>query len=71
MEKSSYKKFVLMLVISFFIMYAIMYLNVDRFDHFYINMTRFYMTLLMVSAMALLMFGMMRGRCTRIESLIR
>ncbi len=60
MEKSSYKKFVLMLVISFFVMYAIMYLNVDRFDHFYINMTRFNMTLLMVSAMALLMFGMMR-----------
>ena len=60
MEKGSYKKFVLMLVISFFVMYAIMYLNVDRFDHFYINMTRFYMTLLMVSAMALLMFGMMR-----------
>ncbi len=60
MEKGSYKKFVSMLVISFFVMYAIMYLNVDRFDHFYINMTRFYMTLLMVSAMALLMFGMMR-----------
>ncbi len=36
MEKGSYKKFVSMLVISFFIMYAIMYLNVDRFDHFYI-----------------------------------
>jgi len=60
MEKGSYRKFALMLVISFFIMYAIMYLNVDQFDHVYINMTRFYMTLLMVSAMALLMLVMMR-----------
>lgn len=60
MEKGSYRKFALMLVISFIIMYAIMYLNVDQFDHVYINMTRFYMTLLMVSAMALLMLGMMR-----------
>lgn len=60
MEKGGYKKFALMLAISFFMMYAIMYLNVDQLDHVYINMTRFYMTLLMVSAMALLMLVMMR-----------
>ena len=60
MEKGGYKKFALMLAISFFMMYAIMYLNVDQLDNVYINMTRFYMTLLMVSAMALLMLVMMR-----------
>lgn len=60
MEKGNYKKFALMLFISFVAMYAIMYLNVDQFDHVYINMTRFYMTLLMISAMALIMLGMMK-----------
>lgn len=60
METGNYQKFALMLVVSFFIMYAIMYLNVDEFDHVYINMTRFYMTMLMVAAMALVMLGMMR-----------
>lgn len=49
-----------MLFISFVAMYAIMYLNVDQFDHIYINMTRFYITLLMISAMALIMLGMMK-----------
>lgn len=48
-----------MLAGSFILMYAIMYLNVDQIDHVYLNMTRLYMTLLMVSAMALLMLGMM------------
>lgn len=60
MKKDNYKKFALMLFISFVAMYAIMYLNVDQFDHVYINMTRFYMTLLMISAMALIMLGMMK-----------
>lgn len=60
MEKGNYKKFALMLFISFVAMYAIMYLNVDQFDHIYINMTRFYITLLMISAMALIMLGMMK-----------
>lgn len=60
MEKGNYKKFALMLFISFVVMYAIMYLNVDQFDHIYINMTRFYITLLMISAMALIMLGMMK-----------
>lgn len=48
------------LLISFALMYSIMYLNVDEFSHVYLNVTRLYMTLLMVSAMALLMLGMMR-----------
>jgi hypothetical protein len=60
MEKGNYKTFALMLTLSFFIMYAVMYLNVDRADHIYLNMTRFYMTLLMICPMALLMLGIMR-----------
>ena len=59
MEKRNYQKFALMLAGSFILMYAIMYLNVDQIDHVYLNMTRLYMTLLLVSAMALLMLGMM------------
>lgn len=49
-----------MLLVSYIVMYAVMYLNVDQVDHVYINMTRFYMTLIMISAMALVMLGMMR-----------
>lgn len=36
-----------------------MFLNVDRFEHVYLSTTRFYMTLLMVSPMALLMLAIM------------
>ena len=60
MQKGNYSKFALLLAGSFVLMYGIMYLNVDLIDHVYLNMTRFYMTLLMVSAMALLMLWMMR-----------
>jgi len=60
MEKKNYRKLGVTLLISFILMYTIMYLNVDEFSHVYLNMTRLYMTLLMVSAMALLMLGMMR-----------
>ncbi|MBS1526525.1 MAG: DUF305 domain-containing protein [Bacteroidetes bacterium] len=60
MEKGNYKKFVLMLLASYIVMYAIMYLDDDQIDHIYLNMTRFYMTLIMISAMALIMLAMMR-----------
>jgi uncharacterized protein (DUF305 family) len=60
MEKGNYKKFVLMLLVSYIVMYAVMYLDDDQIDHVYLNMTRFYMTLIMISAMALIMLGMMR-----------
>ncbi|MEO8950166.1 MAG: DUF305 domain-containing protein [Mucilaginibacter sp.] len=60
MEKGNYKTFALMLVLSFIIMYGVMFLNVDQADHIYLSMTRFYMTLMMVAAMALLMLTMMR-----------
>lgn len=59
MAKSHYPKFMGMLSISFLIMYTVMFLNVDSIDHVYLSLTRAYMSLLMVSAMALLMLGMM------------
>lgn len=55
-----YRHFALMLGISFFIMYAVMFLNVADIDHIYISLNRFYMALLMVSPMALLMLLMMK-----------
>lgn len=54
-----YKKFLIMLLVSFIIMYAVMFLNVDRLEHIYLSTSRFYMTLLMVSPMALLMLALM------------
>jgi hypothetical protein len=58
---SAYLKFALMMMISFVIMYGVMYLNVDRFEHVYLSLTRLYMTLLMVAPMAVVMLGFMRG----------
>ncbi|MDF1696977.1 MAG: DUF305 domain-containing protein [Saprospiraceae bacterium] len=53
-QKSSYSKFFLMLLVSFFVMYGVMFLNVDKFDHVYTSLTRTYMTILMIAPMALL-----------------
>ncbi len=55
----SYKMFALMMGISFVLMYSIMFLNVDEFNHIYLSTTRTYMSLLMVSSMAVVMMGMM------------
>lgn len=59
MGEGNYKKFALMLAISFIIMYIVMFLNVDRINHIYISTTRIYMALLMVAPMALLMLTLM------------
>lgn len=61
MKNSNYKVFFMMLAISFIIIYSVMYLNVYRIDHVYLSITRLYMTLLMVSPMALVMLLMMPG----------
>lgn len=55
MKNSNYPKFFTMLAVSFVIMYAVMFINVDSADHIYLSLTRLYMTLLMVSPMALTM----------------
>jgi len=59
MKNNNYRKFILMLVLSFIIMYGVMFLNVDKIEHVYLSTTRLYMTLLMVAPMALVMLVMM------------
>jgi len=59
MNNKSYQTFLMMLAASFVVMYCVMFLNVSELDHIYISTTRFYMTFLMVSPMALLMLLMM------------
>lgn len=64
MNKKVYTRFLIMLALSFMIMYAVMYLNVYEWDHIYLNLTRFYMTSLMICPMAVLMLMMMRNMYT-------
>jgi len=54
-----YRKLFFTLIISFIIMYVVMFLNVDEIDQIYISITRTYMALLMVAPMAVLMMLMM------------
>lgn len=61
MESNNYKKFFLMLGLSFLVMYFVMYLNISRFDHFYFNINRAYMAALMVAPMGLIMLAFMAG----------
>lgn len=56
----NYTKFAIMLSASFVAMYITMYLNTYAIDHVYFSLTRFYMTCLGISAMALIMFFTMR-----------
>lgn len=60
MEKNMYPRFFMMLTLSFVIMYSVMYLNVDKADHIYLNLSRFYMTILMIAPMGLVMLFVMR-----------
>ncbi|MBA9079099.1 MULTISPECIES: DUF305 domain-containing protein [Rufibacter] len=61
MKSNHYKKFLYMLTVSFVIMYAVMFLNVDQVEHVYLSATRVYTTLLMVAPMAVVMLLMMRN----------
>ena len=59
MSSMSYTMFSIMMIISFIIMYGVMFLNVDEANHIYLSTTRTYMALLMVSPMAVVMILMM------------
>lgn len=59
MKGSRYGKFFWMLGLSFIAMYITMYLNTYEFDHVYFSLTRFYMTCLGISAMAVIMLSFM------------
>lgn len=58
--KDNYTKFVMMLAFSFVAMYITMYLNTYQLDHVYFSLTRFYMTCMGISTMAVIMFFFMR-----------
>jgi uncharacterized protein (DUF305 family) len=55
----SYQMFSLMLLLSFFIMYGVMFLNMDKIGHYHTSATRIYMALLLVAPMAVIMMLMM------------
>ncbi len=59
MKNSSYSKFWITMVISFVIMYIVMFLNMDDSSHYHTSLTRIYMALLMVAPMAIVMMLMM------------
>ena len=58
---SHYKKFALTLSINTVLMFFITYAMIDTFDHFYPNINRAYMSLMMVAPMAMVMLFVMRG----------
>ena len=55
----TYGKFSIMIIISFFIMYLVMFLNIDQLSHYHSSINRFYMAILMVSPMAVVMMLLM------------
>ena len=59
-HKGNYRTFFIMLGCSFVAMYITMYLNTYSIDHVYFSLTRFYMTCLGISAMAVIMWFFMR-----------
>ena len=59
MNGNNYPKFFLMLGLSFVAMYITMYLNTYQIDHVYFSLTRFYMSCLGISAMAVIMLSLM------------
>lgn len=59
MKGMSYRKFSVMLLISFLIMYLVMFLNMDNISHYHTSATRIYMAILMVAPMAVVMMAMM------------
>lgn len=56
---SMYKKFYLAMLVSFIVMYALMFANVADSSHIMLSKMRTYMSLLMVSAMGIFMMAIM------------
>ena len=54
-KNNPYQKFAIIMAVSFGIMYSIMFLNLEAFSHIFNSITRFYMTTLMIAAMAITM----------------
>lgn len=64
METMHYRKFFLMLAVSFVVMHLTMYLNTEKADHLYLSTNRLYMTTLMITSMAVVMLLFMRNMYT-------
>ena len=60
-KDNQYTTFFMMLGASFIAMYITMYLNTYSIEHVYFSLTRFYMTCLGISAMAIIMLLFMMG----------
>ncbi|WP_142849031.1 DUF305 domain-containing protein [Telmatospirillum sp. J64-1] len=58
---NSYAKFALMLIINTAVMFVLTMAFVNSWDHFHLNISNFYMALLMVAPMAILMLVLMGG----------
>ena len=61
MNKGKYGRFFLMLGLSFIAMYCTMYMNTYEWDHVWFSLTRFYMAILGICAMAVIMLSLMLG----------
>lgn len=59
--KGSYRSFAVELTLDFIIMYLVMYTMIASLDHFYLTLNNLYMTLMMVTPMAILMLIFMRS----------
>jgi uncharacterized protein (DUF305 family) len=59
MQGMRYWKFIVMMIISFLIMYTVMFLNMDKLNHYHTSATRIYMAILMIAPMAVVMMLMM------------
>ncbi len=56
-----YRSLAIELAVDFVIMFLVMYTMIATFNHFYVNLNQLYMTLMMVTAMALVMLVSMRS----------
>ena len=59
MKEMSYGKFIMMMLVSFVVMYLVMFLNMEKASHYHTSTSRIYMALLMVAPMAVVMMVMM------------
>ena len=60
-QHHSYRALAFELIIDFAIMYLVMYTMIDTISHFHFNLNTLYMTLMMVSPMAIVMLLLMRS----------
>src|SRR5262249_22017307 len=60
-EGGAYRRLAIELIIDFLIMYLVMLTMIDTLDHFYLNLNNVYVTLMIVTPMAVVKLGAMRS----------